>query len=326
MSGKSTIEWTDATWNPTTGCTKVSPGCAHCYAETIAKRFKHDGPYVPWTVKAQREPGRPAVTLHPDRLDWPLKQKKPLRIFVDSMSDLFHEDVPDAFIHRVIMTMQGYWGIDGQVLEVEKRPKHIYQVLTKRPERMAEFIKVRWPHGLPPNIWLGVSVENQRYADKRIPPLLQTPAAVRFISAEPLLGPVDIDQYLDRGYESGGPQGWVAEPSIDWVIVGGESGPRARPMHPDWVGSLRDQCKAAGVPFFFKQWGQWMRSMDRPADTTSPHTHVVWSGHTFDNAYDPAHLDALEGHASYGMIRVGKGKAGALLDGREWHEFPEAKC
>jgi len=250
----SAIEWTDATWNPVTGCDKVSTGCKHCYAETRALRLQKMG--------QPRYRDGFKVTLHPDKLDEPLRWRKPRRVFVNSMSDLFHEDVDGDFLTDVWETMAAC-------------PQHIFQVLTKRPERAREFLSLLmafWvaeprfrPSGgpsveVPPrNIWLGVSVENQKAADERIPLLLETPAAVRFLSCEPLLGPIEFlrPDFSDRGH---GP-GWLVPgnaadgPGIDWVIAGGESGLRHRPCDPDWVRGIRDQCVAAGVPFFFKQWG-----------------------------------------------------------------------
>ncbi|WHM32416.1 phage Gp37/Gp68 family protein [Streptomyces sp. BPPL-273] len=268
------IEWTDRTWNPVTGCTKVSPGCDHCYAETIAHRF--DG--------SKAFPNGFDVTLHEERVDQPYRWKKPARVFVNSMSDLFHQDVPDLFITQVF-----------DVMEANKQ--HTFQVLTKRHARMRSFVQQReslkreyaakfddcpteamrnspaakWARARaanpPANIWLGVSVENQKWADIRIPALLETPAAVRFLSCEPLLGPVDLKQAVrTMGSERG--HGLTASyvhaggccrkfHGIDWVIVGGESGHGARAMHPDWVRSLRDQCEQGRVPFFFKQWGEW---------------------------------------------------------------------
>ena len=283
MSDKSAIEWTDATWNPVTGCTKVSPGCANCYIERTPA-FRMTGQRF---VK-----GKIPVVLHPDRLEQPLHWRKPRRVFVVSMGDLFHEDVPDSFLLNAWMTMA-------------LSPEHTYQVLTKRPERMrawvsslqdlpgehALFASDMWPL---PNIELGVSVENQRMADERIPLLLDTPAAVRFLSCEPLLGPLDPTPWLGwDGCYAG--ETCPDHPRIDWVIVGGESGPgraerklvercgephrigwtprpntllstadcadchgtgwRPKPHALDWLRSLRDQCQAAGVPFFFKQWG-----------------------------------------------------------------------
>lgn len=255
MSDRSKIEWTDATWNPVTGCTKVSPGCAHCYAETFAERFRGI-------------PGHPYeqgfdLRLWPERLALPLTWRQPRFIFVNSMSDLFHKDVPDDFILRVFMVMR-------------QASQHIFQVLTKRPERMLEwsmkhitstaFLNGRRPHW-PDNVWAGVSVETQPYV-WRIRLLQKVPARIRFLSLEPLLGPIDLTSSLLRG--------------IDWVIVGGESGPGARRMQAAWARAIRRQCRKCGVSFFFKQWG----------------------------AYDD------EG----GL--VGKKAAGRLLDGRTWDEMP----
>lgn len=214
MAGNSQIEWTDATWNPVTGCSKISPGCKHCYAERMALRLQAMG-------QSNYRNGF-KVTLQPHMLDLPLEWKRPKRIFVNSMSDLFHQDVPLAFIRQVFHTMhRAAW--------------HQYQVLTKRSSRLLELSpQLDWQ----PQIWIGVSVENQDYTF-RIDHLRATLARVKFLSIEPLLGPLPA---LDlRG--------------IDWVIVGGESGPGARPMDPGWVREIRDQCVEAAVPFFFKQWG-----------------------------------------------------------------------
>lgn len=227
MGDRSSIEWTDATWNPTTGCDRVSPGCDNCYALKLAKRLKAMG------NPRYRNDGRAAssgpgfgLTLHPDKLSDPLAWRSPRFVFVNSMSDLFHADVPKAFIRRAFATMR-----DAE--------RHTFQVLTKRPARMAKVLRELQPEPLP-NVWLGTSVEDQQHAEKRIDLLLNAPAAVRFLSCEPLLGPIDL-------------QPWVAD--LDWVIVGGESGPKARAIDPAWTRQLRDQCRAAGVPFFFKQWG-----------------------------------------------------------------------
>jgi protein gp37 len=215
-TARSAIEWTEATWNPVTGCSKVSPGCAHCYAETLSRRFGWTT--RPWTpVNAEEN-----VRLRPERLDQPLRWREPRVIFVNSMSDLFHELVPLEFIWDVFEVM------------AEAR-QHVFQILTKRHDRLVEFAPlIEWPQ----NVWMGVSIENRRWAE-RADCLRQVPAAVRFISAEPLLGPLD-DLDLD---------------GIDWLIVGGESGPRHRPIREEWVVDLRDRCQARGVPFFFKQWG-----------------------------------------------------------------------
>ncbi len=215
MAEKSAIEWTDATWNPVSGCTKISPGCAHCYAEAITRRFKRGGPFLP---------GQTEIKLHPERLRLPLSWKAPRRIFVSSMCDIFHEEIPLDFISEAFAVMA-------------QAHRHTFQVLTKRHHRLLEVsAQLPWPN----NIWIGVSVENQRWADRRIPSLIQVPAAVKFLSAEPLLKPLTLDDYLK---------------DIDWVIVGGESGPKARPIKADWVRSIRDQCRQQEVPFFFKQWG-----------------------------------------------------------------------
>jgi protein gp37 len=214
MANNSKIEWTEATWNPTTGCTKVSTGCKFCYAEVMARRLKAMG--QPKYANGFN------LTLHEELLEQPLRWKKPRRIFVNSMSDLFHMDVPDEYIGRVFDAMNNAnW--------------HTYQVLTKRAERLADLSR-RFPSG--PHIWMGVSVESAGHT-WRIEHLRQTHAHTRFLSLEPLLGPLNDLNLTD----------------IDWVIVGGESGPKARPMDPDWARSIRDQCVSAQVPFFFKQWG-----------------------------------------------------------------------
>ncbi len=214
MAGNSHIEWTDATWNPVTGCSKISPGCKHCYAERMSKR-----------LQAMGQPNYAngfQITLQPHMLELPLEWKRPRRVFVNSMSDRFHKDVPLAFIKQVFSVMRrANW--------------HQYQLLTKRSERLLEVRPVlTWE----PHIWMGVSVENEDYTD-RIDDLRKTGADVKFLSLEPLLGP--LPKLNLRG--------------IDWVIVGGESGPGARPMNPDWVRDIRNQCVRAKAPFFFKQWG-----------------------------------------------------------------------
>ncbi|HXR61341.1 MAG TPA: phage Gp37/Gp68 family protein [Solirubrobacterales bacterium] len=214
MADNSAIEWTEATWNPVTGCDKVSPGCAHCYAEAFAERWRGvaDHPY---------EQGFD-LRLWPQRLDQPQRWKRPRMIFVNSMSDLFHERIPLDFIRQVFDSMQDAdW--------------HTFQILTKRPERLVEVADaLPWPQ----NIWMGVSIENRKFV-QRADALREVPAAVRFISAEPLLGPLEGLE-LDQ---------------IDWLIAGGESGPRARPMKVEWVRELRDRCIEEEVAFFFKQWG-----------------------------------------------------------------------
>ena len=290
MGERTAIEWAESTWNPVTGCTKVSPGCKFCYAERITER---------WGQKFTD------IKLHPDRLDQPLRWRKPRRVFVNSMSDLFHEEIPIDFLADMFNVMACATVECGKRHTHEEEcwtgPPHIFQILTKRPERMVNvltnelpnYIGERWPGDSAisvamsvnwplPNVWLGVSVENQEQADKRIPILLETPAAVRFVSVEPLLGPVDLEPYL-RGEWAEDVSGHLGGETVDWVIVGGESGgPNSRRLvqkwgckpvtsvtvHKSgcngwiptqegltWVRSTRDQCVAAGVPFFFKQWG-----------------------------------------------------------------------
>jgi protein gp37 len=214
MAGSSTIEWTEATWNPVTGCTKVSEGCRNCYAHRMAKRLHAMGNH--------RYANGFNVTLHHDLITKPLEWKKPKRIFVNSMSDLFHKDVPEEFIFSVFDTMK-------------EATQHTFQVLTKRSDRLAE-LGQRLPWA--PNIWIGVSVEDERVID-RINHLRQVPADVRFLSCEPLIGPLS-NLNLD---------------GIHWVIVGGESGPGSRPMEAQWVTEIRDQCHQQNTAFFFKQWG-----------------------------------------------------------------------
>lgn len=211
-----TIEWTDETWNPITGCTKYSEGCAHCYAESMANRLKLMG--------VKKYANGFSVTLHPDVLKEPLSWLKPRNIFVCSMSDLFHEDVPFDFIDNIICI-------------IKQTPHHRYQLLTKRPERMREYFSNRT---VPDNVWLGTTVENSNYKN-RIEILKTIKAKIHFLSCEPLLGPLgDLDL-------SG----------IEWVIVGGESGPKARRMQPEWVKMIREKASNCGIPFFFKQWGTW---------------------------------------------------------------------
>jgi protein gp37 len=306
MGDKTGIEWTDATWNPVSGCSKVSPGCAHCYAETVADRFwatqyptfrvspGEDGEGMCGPDYSERPRRFTDVMCHTDRLDQPLRWKKPRRVFVNSMSDLFHEDVPDAFIDKVFAVMA-------------LAPQHTFQVLTKRAERMRAYCltlgryheidrvslaaKAMQPDGSGfmwtlgsngwhiDNVWLGVSVENQRWADARIPLLLQTPAAIRFISAEPLLGPMDLGNLRGGTFDAMTGCGdrerlttWEDTPRLDWVIVGGESGPGARPCRVQWVRDIVAQCRAASVPVFVKQLGAKPEGDPRPPERRDPVT------------------------------------------------------
>ncbi|OCB09262.1 hypothetical protein A5717_26160 [Mycolicibacterium porcinum] len=351
MSDNTSIEWCDSTWNPVTGCTEVSPGCDHCYAKTFAERWRGTpGHYFEHGFDVQ---------LRPDKLDQPLRWTRPRRIFVNSMSDLFHDDVPDEYIAKV-------WAV------MALAPQHTFQVLTKRharmrsllnnnafltrvceygewfaltqkPNRLDDRIFRRGPWPLP-NVWLGVSTESQQWADIRIPALLDAPAAVRFISAEPLLGPIDLigqgGNMVGAGiyslpdppeYDGGEPvcqdhgveqcqQGCTF---LDWVIVGGESGPGARPMHPDWARSLRDQCTAAGVPFLFKQWGEYRPNQRGVRGYSTDRDRFVF----LDGSGHMALRDMAESMSGprFGTTvkRVGKKQAGRVLDGRTWDEYPD---
>lgn len=268
---RTTIEWTDVAWNPIRGCSPVSAGCTNCFAMRQAHRFS--GPTQPYAGLTELGPQGPRwtgmIALDHDALKRPLHWRKPKRIFVNSMSDLFHEEVPFEFVHRVFAT-------------IRQTPQHIYQVLTKRPERMREFITdylrpreaLGWANGFYRHVHFGVSIEDQATADVRIPILLQTPAAVRWVSAEPLLGPVDLGQIVNPGLAEGqdfihalAGYAWTCSGSdyidtcgigahLDWVVVGGESGPRARRCDLAWIRSLRDQCQTAAVPIFIKQLGR----------------------------------------------------------------------
>lgn len=328
MGDKTTIEWTDATWNPVTGCTKVSQGCKYCYAE-------REWPRMTKLVPAYAGREFTDVQTHGDRLDQPLRWKKPRMIFVNSMSDLFHEDVPFEFIDKVFAVMTF-------------APRHVFQVLTKRPDRMREYmmrnrntfalrelapsargIAMAEDEVIPlcKNIWLGVSVEDQSAADERIPLLLDTPAAVRWVSAEPLLGPVDLSRWVyDReaaimnamssppAYNREQAMSGIPRP-LDWVVVGGESGPGARPMHPDWARRLLYQCVVAGVPYLFKQWGEW-------GSVWGAATHLLYQdGTCISGTHD--HPDAWKHKTAETIARVGKKSAGRLLDGVAHDGYPK---
>jgi protein gp37 len=347
MSEKTAIQWTDATWNPVVGCSIVSPGCTNCYAMKMAGRLEAMGSpiYAGHTMKTKAGDvwnGKVSPSNWGQVIE-PLSWRAPRRIFVNSMSDLFHDGVADAIIDTVFAVMA-------------LCRRHTFQILTKRPERMRAYLAVgeealswRWLRAAGdvlgrdeggaviegawplPNVWLGTSVEDQARADERIPHLLATPAAVRFLSCEPLLGPIDLYNgdpdprlgglsatatYLGDWWPAGAPKDAPSNHGVDWVIVGGESGPNARPMHPDWVRSLRDQCAAAEVPFFFKQWGEWV-------ETKWQHcSHPVAAGQIgtgFQNT--PVAGYGLD-HPSFGLDRVGKKRAGRALDGIEHNSFP----
>ena len=323
MSDRSKIEWTDATWNPVRGCSKISPGCEHCYAIRNAHRF--NGPGLPFHGIVSSDPLNWTGELVPvpAQLDKPLSWQRPRMIFVNSMSDLFHGRVPVDYIADVFAVMF-------------LAERHTFQILTKRAERMQSLLTdahfqdrviqalgiragTLWGQGYKDlamsevdqfnsrdrdwwplkNVWLGVSVEDQQYAAARIPELLATPAVARFLSLEPLLGPIDL-----------------TGASVDWVIVGGESGPDARPMHPEWVRSSLRLCQDQNIPFFFKQWGEWGNPpID---DAIVPSMRIDLQGRDLNG------LSGLWDDSDAIVWRIGKKAAGRLLDGREWNEFPSA--
>lgn len=346
MADGTKIEWTDATWNPITGCSVVSPGCTNCYAMKLAgTRLKHHPTREGLTTDSKGGPvWNGQVRFNESMLLDPLKWRRPRMIFVCAHGDLFAENVPDDWIDQVFAVMA-------------LAPQHTFQVLTKRPERMRGYLHaiVECYHASPeemdrrfgevcvdltsspcasgafedrpwplPNVWLGVSVEDQKRAEERIPVLLETPAAVRWISAEPLLGPIDIRRHIEVGHldsELG-----LSNPGLDWVVAGGESGHNARPMHPDWARSLRDQCAAADVPFLFKQWGEYLPAIDRDRD--DPDWRRDYSGTYADDQPGMAWLNLDGGCGFHGerfhvMGKVGKRVAGRLLDGVEHNAFPQ---
>jgi protein gp37 len=318
--GGTKIEWCDRVWNPVTGCSPISPGCDHCYAARMARRLRGRCGYP------DDKPFR--VTVHPDKLELPLKWQKPQRVFVNSMGDLFHEDVLDEFIAAVFAT-------------IFAAHQHIFMILTKRPERMKKWIDrfAVKEDGTPTcnNLWLGVTVENQEQ-DWRIKYLLDTPAAVRLVSIEPMLGVMDISPYLRIMRQCDGHAAWecnedcLYRPKLDMVICGGETGPGARLLHPDWVRSLRDQCVAADVPFFFKQWGEWKECDYMGEDFGAPYTDSqcingeLWDLDKCDDEgrlYSSGDNPICPKCKGKGFVRVGKKHTGSIIDGQEWRQFPE---
>jgi len=358
MSDNTSIEWTTTTWNPTTGCDKVSPGCGlprpgsddeqtgrtgGCYAMTMARRLKAMGQEKYQNDGDPRTSGPGfGVTMHPDALTDPLGWTKPRKVFVNSMSDLFHEQVSDEFIAKVFAVMIA-------------APQHTFQVLTKRhgrmrfllnseahAERVAAELAALWRvdrvaplRGPVENIWLGVSAEDQKWADIRIPALVKTPAAIRFVSAEPLLGPITLHHghtHCPTHDFSGGFCTGTCPDRItpDWVISGGESGPGARPAHPDWFRQLRDDCTTAGIAYFHKQHGAYTPVRDRPQPgdlwVYPDGTSTKWGpedGHVrrYDREF---RADTFDGESVL-VRRVGKKNAGRELDGRTWDEFPTTR-
>jgi protein gp37 len=305
--GRTSIEWTDASWNPIVGCTEISPGCANCYAARLAATRLRNTPQYQGLARDPKRglipdcvvnPMRGPIHAHwtgevrflPERLEEPLHWRKPRRIFVCDMGDLFHESVHDSWLDKIFDVMA-------------RCGRHTFQIVTKRTACMHAYLskprvfsQVVWPFC---NVWVGTSVENQHFAEERIPLLLATPAAVRWISAEPLLGPVWLPRAIDASLAE--PENRMLEGTenlikkLDWVVCGGESGPNARAMHPAWARSLRDQCQAAGVPFFFKQWGTF-----------------VW----------PEAL-GCRSRSDDSPERISKKAAGRLLDGVEHNAFPK---
>jgi len=352
MGDRSKIEWTESTWNPVTGCTPVSAGCANCYAKREHDR-RHKAHLAGKKMAPQYAEPFEKVQLHPDRLDQPLRWRKPRRIFVCSGSDLFHEDVPIEFLAEIFDRMACATLSCGKRHEHEDEcwtgDPHTFILLTKRPERMRwaltegilNYAGKHWAGDSPlcvaaevgawplPNVHVGVSVEDQATADERIPLLLATPAAVRFVSYEPALGPLDLQETL--GLVRNANIGWTPWTTyqkarrgelLDGVICGGESGPNARPMHPDWARSVRDQCAAAGVSFFFKQWGAWLPGEGEKGSLYD------WQDGTLANALrsgaDQVHTWKDARGRSTGTIsnRVGKKAAGRVLDGRTHDSLP----
>ena len=360
MGDKSKIEWTEATWNPVVGCAKVSEGCRNCYAMRVAHRLAGMGQERYKGLTVRRSSGvewNGKVRTVPEALEIPLRWKRPRRIFVNSMGDLFHPSVPEEFIARIFT-----------VMALAKH--HTFQILTKHPDLMLQWMKDHTSisgkmigyieqvngknkelisvEGIPlplPNVWLGVSVEDQKSADERIPILLQVPAAVRWLSMEPLLGPVDLTpiappayQLLSKYYEGNtfDPSGSQKPlermtgyfPKINWIVVGGESGSKARPMHPDWVRSLRDQCTAVSVPFFFKQWGEWkpIHHTDDPdwcTDIEGDLAIMDAKGYRWEDEQFQPTIDVM--HTCWELQKLGKKASGRILDGRTWDEMPKVK-
>lgn len=355
MADHTAIEWTDATWNPITGCSVVSPGCTNCYAMKLAgTRLKHHPSRAGLTRDSKAGPvWNGKVRLNREWLNQPLRWKRPHRIFVCAHGDLFAENVPDEWIDQVFAVM----ALAGQ---------HTFQVLTKRAARMRTYVSslperadavaraaaCLWPgedsdEAYYPveeairaplrNVWLGVSAEDQQRADERVPELLATPAAVRFVSAEPLLGPIDftfIEAATREGREHGIKIDALKPPrGLDWIIVGGESGKDARPMHGDWARTIRDQCAAAGTAFFFKQWGDWAPNVGAVDDWTldddpeiSRFEHREWEDGRWSEPFYPMWCDWSDGNydPEHCVSRIGKRRAGRLLDGLLHDAMPGA--
>ncbi len=381
MSDGTKIEWTDATWNPITGCSVVSPGCTNCYAMKLAgTRLRNHPSRAGLTQETKAGPvWNGTVRLNEEWLDQPLRWKRHRRIFVCAHGDLFHEDVPDEWIDRVFDVMESSGSVYVGGVWVPN-PWHTFQVLTKRAERLRDYVNARVAKAIDyaekfkecpmpemrdspaaryaravasgtyfRNIWLGVSAEDQKRAEERIPFLLETSTAVRFVSAEPLLGPIDLTEIADgcstvldpecwgdcrceslfgpdEGCKRNGGDGQLKR-KIDWVIAGGESGPGARPMHPDWARGLRDQCLAAGVAFHFKQWGEWAPGECASNPPTRSEEVATWLGDRWSfDTFTPRASAELHCDDEPDLWRIGKKEAGRLLDGNEWNEFPDVRA
>lgn len=329
----SKIEWTDHTFNPWWGCMKVSEGCKNCYAETLDNRYHHQNPH--WGPNTTRKPQSNNYWQQP--VKWNREAEKagtPAKVFCASMADVF-EGHPETLPH-----------LERLFKVIEETPFLTWQLLTKRPEHILKLVPDRWSNGsFPDNVWIGTSVEDQKAADKRIPYLLTIPAKVRFLSMEPLIGPVDLSEYIiltgnnetgselaeQRGWGYNGWSGGYEGPGnydnynprsgIQWVITGGESGHGARPMNPEWVKSIRDQCSRAEIPFFFKQWGEWA-PRDFCASLQGVRDMCYWTGANKGRGGGNINND----HSQYDMVHnmglVGKKMAGNLLDGKQYLEFP----
>lgn len=352
MADNTHIEWTDATWNVVTGCAVVSPGCTNCYAMKLAGTRLRDHPSRKGlTIDSKASPvWNGQVRFNADWLTQPLRWTKPRKIFVCAHGDLFHEGVTDDQLDQIFAVMA-------------LAPQHVFQVLTKRPERMRDYLlaftAVRLSQALRvfvhagekatqedrfiplplPNVWMGVSVEDQSRAAERVPALLETPAAVRWISAEPLIGPLDLqniettpprESFLNAlsgrrmTCEGGGPyEEMSALPGLDWVVVGGESGAGSRPMHPDWARDLRDQCVAAGVAFLFKQWGDWAPGENAQNTIGRTVKTADWFNDTWDyQTLTPASSEGMHIDDEPTVYRAGKRAAGRLLDGQLHDGYP----
>jgi protein gp37 len=309
MGQDSKIEWTHHTFNPWRGCTKVSPGCVNCYADTLSKR--NPGTLGVWGRNGSRVVAGESYWKQPHKWNAAAQAAgERHRVFCASLADVFEGfgSMPNEAAPVVEAARRRLWEV------IDATPALDWLLLTKRPENVKWFVPSHWlMDGYPPNVWIGTSVEDQQRADERIPHLLTIPARVRFLSCEPLLGPVDLSAYLTACEWCGGStydsHDCYAPTGLDWVIVGGESGHGARPMHPTWARSLRDQCNAATVAYFFKQWGEFRPQRDGDVDdaTIQPKDFGSWS---------------FPDGSRIGLARVGKHAAGRVLDGRTWDEVP----